>query len=48
MASHSGHKIMLNHKIWNIFVNMKSAGLRFRRVDVLPNLHIVIVIMMSS
>ena len=31
-----------------IFANTKSAGLKFCRVDVLPELHIVIVIMMSN
>ena len=47
MTSHSGHKIVSNHKIWNIFACTKSGGLKFCRVDVLPKLHIVIVIMMS-
>ena len=39
--------MMKNCKIWNICANMKAAGLKFCRVDVLQELHIVTVVMMS-
>ena len=42
VTSHSGYKSIQNHKMWNIFANTKSAGLKFCRVDVLPKLHIVL------
>ena len=48
VASQCGHKVMENHKIWNICANTKSTGLKFYRVDVLQELHIVIVVMMST
>ena len=38
---------MYNDKIWYIFANTKSTGLKFFKVDVLQVLHIVIVVMMS-
>ena len=38
---------MYNDKIWYIFANTKSTGLKFCKVDVLQVLHIVIVVMMS-
>ena len=39
--------MMKNNKIWNICRNTKTTGLKFCRVDVLQELHIVIVVMMS-
>ena len=33
--------------IWNVCANTKSMGLKFFRVDVLQELHIVIVVMIS-
>ena len=38
---------LCNYKIWNIFANTQSAELKFCRVDVLPEPHIVIVTMIS-
>ena len=35
-------------KWWNICANATSTGLKFSRVDVLEELHIVIVVMTSS
>ena len=46
VTSQDGHKMMKN-KIWNICANAKSIGLKFCRVDVLHELHSVIVAMMS-
>ena len=46
MTSHCRHKVMEN-KIWNICENTKSTGLNFCKVDVLQELHVVIVVMMS-
>ena len=37
----------VNHKMWNICANIKSTGLKIFRIDVLQELHIVIVNMMS-
>ena len=48
LVTSCGHKMMQNHKTWNICANTKSKGLKFCRVDVLQELHIVIVVMMSS
>ena len=36
-----------NNKIWNTCANTMSTGLKFCWVDVLQELHIVIVVMMS-
>ena len=49
MTSQDGHKMMAreNHEIWNVCANTRSTGLQFCWVDVLQELHIVIVIMMS-
>ena len=47
VASQGGHKMKGNHKIWNICATTTSTGLKFCRVDVLTELHIVIVAMMS-
>ena len=37
----------VNHKMWKICANIKSTGLKISRIDVLQELHIVIVDMMS-
>ena len=37
----------VNHKMWNICANIKSTGLKNFRIDVLQELPIVIVDMMS-
>ena len=37
--------VKINNKIWNISASTKSTGLKFCRVDVLQELHIVIVVM---
>ena len=47
MTSQCEHKMIQNNKIWNTCTNTKSIGLKFCRVDVLQELHIVIVVMMS-
>ena len=47
VTSQGGHKIKGIHKIWNICANTTSTGLKFCRVDVLTELHILIVAMMS-
>ena len=39
--------MMLNNKIWNICANTKSTGLKCCRVDVLEELNILIIVMMS-
>ena len=48
VASQCRHKVMENHKIWNICANTKSTGLNFCTVDVLQELHIVIVVILGS
>ena len=40
-------KMMYNDKIWNTCANTKSTVLKFYKADVLRELHIVIVVMMS-
>lgn len=35
------------HKMWKTWANTKSKGLKFCRVHLLPELHTVIVVMMS-
>ena len=40
-----GHKMMWNHKICNLWENIYSTALKFCRLDVLQELHIVIVVM---
>ena len=47
VTSRCGHKMIQNNKIWNTCANTKSIRLKFCRVDVLQELHIVIVVMMS-
>ena len=37
----------VNNKIWNICANTKSTGLKFCTVDMLQELHILIIVMMS-
>ena len=45
--SQCGHKMMLTNKIWNICANTKFTGLKLCRVDMLQELHVVILIMVS-
>ena len=47
MTSYCGQKVVQNKIILNICASTKSTGMKFYRVDVLQELHIVIVIMMS-
>ena len=47
VMSWHGRKIMQNNEIWNICADTKSIGLNFCRVQVLQELDIVIVVMMS-
>ena len=47
VTSEKGHKVVRNHKKLNICANTKSTGLKFCRVDVLPQLHILIAVMIS-
>ena len=46
MMPQCGYKVMSSHKKLNICANTTSTGLKFRRFDVLQELHIVIVVMM--
>ena len=39
--------VKINNKIWNICANPKFTGLKFCRVDVLQELHILVIVMMS-
>ena len=39
--------MMSNNKIWNICANTKVTGLKYCKIDVLEELHMVIVVMMS-
>ena len=41
------HKVDTKCNIWNIYVNTKSTGLKFCRVELVQELHLVIVVMMS-
>ena len=47
MKSRKVHKVVRNHKKLTICANTKSTGLKFCKVDVLQQLHILIVVMMS-
>ena len=47
VTSQKGHKVVRNHRKLNICANTRSTGLKFCRVDVLQQLHILIVVMMS-
>ena len=42
-----GHKMAQNNKIWTICANTNPTGLKFCGVDVPPEQHIVIAVMMS-
>ena len=44
VTSQKGHKVVRNYKKLNICANTKSRGLKFCRVDVLQQLHILIVV----
>ena len=48
VTSQKGHKVVRNYKKLNICANTKSRGLKFCRVDVLQQLHILIVVSTSS
>ena len=47
LRRHNVDTMMYNNKIWNICANTKSTGLKFCRVYVLQELHIVILVKMS-
>ena len=47
VTSQKEHKVVQNHKKLNICANTLSRGLKLCKVDVLQQLHILIVVMMS-
>ena len=47
VTSQKEHKVVQSHKKLNICANTESTELKFCKVDVLQQLHILLVVMMS-